>query len=189
MSDDAKKAEMEIPAQPGTFTTYDMRELLFQHVLSNLDTYQPHGGVDDIRHLMKVMHCVEDFAMEIARKVMVNRAQLSPLPSFQGIIQPDPMNDPNDTQEYEMRYRVVEQVVGQLPHRDEVYSFEEATKEFGKNFVETYWGALGERCPHSMMLPGNKEIFFTVSRQPIQSLKQQMDQDSTALPTRSPRLG
>uniref|UniRef100_UPI001C4A12B6 hypothetical protein n=2 Tax=Pseudomonas aeruginosa TaxID=287 RepID=UPI001C4A12B6 len=65
----------------------------------------------------------------------------------------------------------------------------EATKEFGKNFVETYWGALGERCPHSMMLPGNKEIFFTVSRQPVQSLKQQMDQDSTALPTRSPRLG
>ncbi|MBT9123939.1 hypothetical protein KIP75_30625 [Pseudomonas aeruginosa] len=147
MSDEAKKAEMEIPAQPGTFTTYEMREMLFHHVLSNLDTYQASVGMDDIRHLLKVMHCVEDFVMEVARKVMVNRAQLSPLPSFQGIIQPDPMNDPNDTQEYEMRYRVVEQVVGQLPHRDEVYSFEEATKEFGKNFVETYWGALGGGMP------------------------------------------
>lgn len=78
MSDEAKKAEMEIPAQPGTFTTYEMREMLFQHVLSNLDTYQASVGMDDIRHLMKVMHCVEDFVMEVARKVMVNRAGVMP---------------------------------------------------------------------------------------------------------------
>lgn len=187
MTDSAKKAEKFSPI-PGTFTTQNLREIVFEHVLLNLKTYQPTEDIDGITHMLSVMDLVEDLCLNVAKLAMVNRTQLSPLPSNLGLINPDPMSDPDDTQEYELRYRVVEQVTGQAPHRDEVFTFEEATEKYGESFVDTYWGSLGERCPHSLKLQGNKEIWFTVSRHPVQQLDQKMDQQQGSVPTRSPKM-
>lgn len=190
MSENAKPAD-RYPAKPGTFTSSNMRDLIFEHVIQNLETFMPKEPIDTARHMVSIMDSLDQLCMEVAERVLVNRAQLSQLPTLTGTIFPDPEKSPDDPVQYQLCYRMVEQVIGQLPHRDVTFTLEEATAQYGIEFVENYWGRLGERCPHSLQLAGNKEIWFTVCRTPVpnQSVTASVDSAEVSNPSRSPKFG
>lgn len=153
------------------FTTERLRNLVIDHVIDNSKLFLIEGK-GQVLQLMNVLESLEQMALKIAAEAIANRHNLSPLPTFNSIISADPEHDVNDSTRYEMRYRMIEQINDEAPFKDEVMTQAEAEKEYGAEFVQAYWGQLGEKCPNTVQT-GDRTIWFSVVRYPV------MDQSAT----------
>lgn len=171
------------------FTSERLRNLVLDHVLDNSNTFLGDGpGVVD--RFTQLMDSLVELTEKVALEALANRVHLSELPTFSGKIQPNPDADINDDRLYETRFRMLEHRAGDdVPIRDDVLTKGEALATYGEEYVETYWGGLGERCPNSVTT-GDRTIWFSVVRYPVES--KSLDQSSGASAKqgyRAPSLG
>lgn len=153
---------------PNSLTTDQLRTLVLDHVLEQLDLFIPQNEPEPAKRMLKLLDSLNSLAMNIATTSIVNRQNLSPLPTFAGQIDPDPENDASGNR-YELRYRLVEQIGSNAPHVDKLYTYDEAVADFDENFVDRYWGRLGENCPRSVTGQGDRRLWFTIVRYPVAS--------------------
>lgn len=163
---DHQKSLADEKNQAGVLTTSSLNDMVLDHVLAELALYIPDGVKNEAIHLQQMMTSLNALAHKIASASMVNRQRLSTLPIFGGEISSDPEKDlGNDS--YELRYRLIEQSGDNEPHSDRVLSYAEAEEEFGEDFIETYWGKLGEHSPRCVTASGNLHMWFSVVRYPV----------------------
>lgn len=152
-------------------TSERLRDMVLDHMLDNANVFL----ADDMNiseRFLKMLDSLSGLAEQIATQSITNRVRLSTLPTFSGSILPDPEEDPNDDQLYELRYRVIEQIGENEPHKDDVLTLQEAHEIYGESFVENYWGRLGEKCPNKMTTNQDRHLWFTVVRYPIADVAQ-----------------
>lgn len=161
------------------FTTERVRDLVLDHVLDNSALFLPDGPGAALK-LVLMLDSLEKMAMKIASEAITNRHNLSELPTFSSTINADPEQDVNDSTRYELRYRLIEQIGDEAPFKDEVMTKLEAQKEYGVEFVQAYWGELGEKSPNSVQT-GDRTLWFSTVRYPVQdhSAKQKADANET----------
>lgn len=168
---------------PAPITSAGLRDLVLDHVLANYDTFlSDNSNVTD--RFIRLLDSMNTLAQKIATDSIVNRQHLSALQTYDHLILPDPEQMPLDSSRYELRYRVVEQIGDAQPHKDRLYSLDEAKEVYGDSFIENHWGLLGERCPNRITTGADRHLWFTVVRYPVASL----DQQASASQSRDPSL-
>lgn len=165
-----------------------MRDLVLDHVLDNAAIFLPGDG-NQVEAFVTLMNSLEKMVTKIALKAMANRMNLSPLPTFWGTISPNPNHDVTDDRLFETRFRIVEQVGDNDPFKDEILSKEDADESYGTDFVNTYWGSLGEKCPNKVQT-GDRTLWFSIVRYPRPDMTQSQDASvSNKIGYRAPSLG
>lgn len=182
---DSEDVSAKSPHAP--FTSERLRNLVFDHLLDNSKLFIGEGP-GAVEQFTLMLDSLESLAMQVASEAIANRQNLSPLPTFNSSVHPDPYADLNDDRLYEMRYRVIEQIGSADPVRDEVLTRAEAEKSYGPDFLETYWGALGERCPNSVV-SGDRTLWFSVVRYPVSDNRLTQAQSDGESKYRAPSLG
>ncbi|MDZ5605176.1 hypothetical protein SJI00_20605 [Pseudomonas sp. RP23018S] len=160
------------------FNSERIQDVVLDHVLDNVSLFM--GGGSSAERITLLMDSLQELSEKIALGAMANRVHLSDLPTFNGKISADTNQTVNDDQLYETRFRIVEQRGDNpKPIRDEVLSKAQAIESYGKEFVESYWGSLGERCPNSVTT-GDRTLWFSIVRYPVndQSMAQGNDVNS-----------
>ncbi|MGO4801020.1 hypothetical protein ACEN2T_17220 [Pseudomonas sp. W22_MBD1_FP4] len=163
-------SDNKLPVE-ATFTTERLRNLVIDHVIDNASLFLPQGP-GAAEHLLKLLDSLEKMGQKIATEAITNRQNLSPLPTFDSIIHPNPEQNVSDSTRYEMRFRLVEQIGNEAPFKDEVMSRSEVEKEHGVEFFNAYWGEMGEKCPNNVTT-GDRTLWFTAVRYPV------LDQSAT----------
>jgi len=151
-------------------TSDQLANFVLDHVLDNRELFlATEAPTNSAEHFLRVMDSLTALATEVARKALVNRTSLSALPSFAGEICADP--DAGDMDgSFELRYRLVEQYGDNPPHKDDVFTLDEASDIYGLDFVKRYWGELGENCPSCVTTGQNRQLWFSVVRYPAQNM-------------------
>lgn len=163
MSNEIKGESPKVAEAP--FTTERMRNLVMEHVLDNACIFTGDGMTAS--HFTAMMDSLSKLAEKVALQAVANRMNLSPLPTFESQIEPDPFSDLFDETLYEMRYRILEKNKAGETVRDEALTKSKAVTTYGENFVEKYWGGLGELCPNKVSSP-SRDLWFTVVRYPVE---------------------
>lgn len=154
-------------ASPAAFTSERLRNMVLDHLIENMSLMIPGQQPTDLAdHFTRVLDSLTTMAHKIASESLANRTHLSPINTFNGTIKANPDDALSDNQRYELRYRLIEQIGDEKPYKDSVLSLEQAQEIYGNSFVDTYWGKLGEHCPHKITTPGNKTLWFTTVRLP-----------------------
>ena len=175
MSDLDDKKPSDLAAKPASLTSDVLADLAFETVLEHAQLLLQGGGdLSAADRMLKVMDVLTDLAVKSAKMGIVNRQHLSPLPSFDSTINPDPKSDLGD-ESYELRYRVVESIGADKPYRDRIFSYPEATAEYGHANVQKWWGQMGEHCPKRVSISGDRQLWFSVVRYPVSSLATEAD--------------
>ncbi|MBP3062110.1 MULTISPECIES: hypothetical protein [Ectopseudomonas] len=171
----------------GSLTTDDLRSMVLDHVIEQMNLFVPKTIPEPVGHMTELLDSMNQLALKIAAAALVNRQNLSPLKTFDSEIGIDPDQDQTGNR-YELRYRLVEQIGKSEPHVDQTFTYDEAVAAYDQSFVDTYWGALGERCPKCVTAPGDRHLWFTVVRYPIADLDmEQSANHSSRRPTHGPR--
>ncbi|MNJ55371.1 hypothetical protein D3C77_508560 [compost metagenome] len=170
------------------FNTERLRNLVLDHVLDNPLIFLG-DGPGAVEKLTSMMDSLTALAEKVALEAIANRMKLESLPTFGSMIHADPHHDLHDDKLYEMRYRMVEQIGNEKPYKDEVMTKAELREAYGDEFLEQYWGGMGERCPNSATA-GDRTTWFSVVRYPLadQALTQS-NQVSEKRGYRAPSLG
>lgn len=170
------------------FDSTRMRDLVLDHVLDNAAIFLPGDG-NEVEAFVTLMDSLEKMATKIALEAMANRMNLSALPTFSGTISPNQSHDVTDDRLFETRFRIVEQVGDNDPFKDEILSKEDADESYGTDFVNTYWGSLGEKCPNKVQT-GDRTLWFSIVRYPRPDMTQSQDASvSNKIGYRAPSLG
>lgn len=151
--------------KPAPLTSGRLHDLVLDHMLENAELFIANEASNPVEHFKSTLDSLVAMAHKIASESLVNRQCLSPIMTFDGKISANP-DDDTDGQRYEMRYRLVEQIGTEKPHKDSTMSFDEASEIYGESFIDNYWGRLGEHCPRRVTTPGNRTLWFTVVRLP-----------------------
>lgn len=151
---------------PAPLTSGRLQDLVLDHMLENPGLFIVNETVNPVEHFKATLDSLVAMAHKIAAESLVNRQCLSPIKTFDGKINANPDDNDQDGQRYEMRYRLIEQIANDKPFKDSVMSFDEANEIYGENFIDNYWGRLGEHCPRRVTTPGNRTLWFTVVRLP-----------------------
>ncbi|MBA1280331.1 hypothetical protein [Stutzerimonas stutzeri] len=173
--------------QPVTapLTSGRLHDLVLDHMLENPELFIVGENINPVDHFTSTLSSLVAMAHKIAAESLANRQCLSPIKTFDGKISANPDDDDQDSQRYELRYRLIEQIGSDKPFKDSVMSYDEAKDIYGENFIDNYWGRLGEHCPRRVTTPGNRTLWFTVVRLPAadQSIG---DNETQALRQQSP---
>lgn len=182
MDSDNEKA----PSAP--FNTERLRNILLDHVLDNPSLFMSDGPGAGAK-LLDLMDSLQNLTEKVAFEAIANRVNLTELPTFSSKIHPDPNHDLNDDKLYEMRFRIVEQIGNEAPFKDDVLTKWEARATYGDEFVDQYWGGMGERCPNSVTT-NDRTLWFSVVRYPVagQAVTQSNEADDKPR-YRAPSLG
>lgn len=151
--------------KPTPLTSGRLHDLVLDHMLENAELFIANEASNPVQHFKATLDSLVAMAHKIASESLVNRQCLSPIMTFDGKISANP-DDDTDGQRYEMRYRLIEQIGTEKPHKDSTMSFDEANEIYGESFIDNYWGRLGEHCPRRVTTPGNRTLWFTVVRLP-----------------------
>jgi hypothetical protein len=170
------------------FTSERLRNLVFDHLLDNSKIFIG-DGPGSAQQFVAMFDSIELLAKKIANEAIVNRQNLSDLPTFSSKINADPNHDVNDENLYEMRFRVVEQIGSDAPFHDQVLTRSEATELYGDKLLADCWGEFGENCPKSIQR-GELTQWFSVVRYPIerQSADLNMEDGKRKIPFPCPPL-
>lgn len=164
MASEMDSVNEKAPSAP--FNSERLRDIVLDHVLDNMSIFIGDGpGAGE--KLLKMMDSLTLMSEKVALEAIANRMHLAPLPTFNSKIHPDPKHDLMDDRLYEMRFRVVEQIGNEKPFKDDVLTKAEARETYGDEFVEQYWGGMGERCPNSVTT-NDRTLWFSVVRHPVQ---------------------
>lgn len=147
-------------------TSKRLRDMVLDHMLEHAHLFLNENDPEMSQRFVGMLTSLTELAENVATQSIANRQCLSPLPTFDGVINPDPEKDLFDPARYEMRYRLVEQIGNEPPYKDEVYTLGQAREEYGESFVESHWGLLGENCPARITV-GERNLWFTAVRYPI----------------------
>jgi hypothetical protein len=182
-SDSVKEKPVSAP-----FNSERIQSMVLDHVLDNANLFMGDGSTAERFTLL--MDSLQELSEKIALGAIANRVHLSDLPTFNGKISADPNQKINDDQLYETHFRIVEQKGdNSKPIRDEVLSKSQVIDSYGKEFVEAYWGNLGERCPNSVTT-GDRTMWFSVVRYPVNDQAMtQGNEASSKKSYRAPSLG
>lgn len=156
---------------PAPLTSNRLRDMVLDHMLEHAHLFLNENDPEMSQRFIGMLTSLTELAENVATQSIANRQCLSPLPTFDGVINPDPEKDLFDPALYEMRYRLVEQIGNELPYKDEAYTLAQAREEYGESFVDAHWGLLGENCPARITV-GERNLWFTVVRYPIDDLDQ-----------------
>lgn len=162
----SEKPPADDTSTPAPLTSGRLQDLVLDHMLENPGLFIVNETVNPVEHFKATLDSLVAMAHKIAAESLVNRQCLSPIKTFDGKISADPDDNDQDGQRYEMRYRLIEQIANDKPFKDSVMSFDEANEIYGENFIDNYWGRLGEHCPRRVTTPGNRTLWFTVVRLP-----------------------
>ena len=170
------------------FNSDRLRNLLLDHVLDNMSTFVGDGPGSG-EQLVKLLDSLTVMSEKIALEAMANRVKFESLPTFDSKIHPDPHHDLLDDRLFEVRFRVLEQIGNDHPFKDDVLTKAQAVETYGNDFVEEYWGGLGERCPNSVTT-NDRTLWFSVVRYPVagQAVTQTNEADDKPR-YRAPSLG
>ena len=166
-----------------TFTGEDLGNMVLDHMLDNPELFVPskHHGNDrnGTTQFIQMLDSMKELARKVAVASMANRHNLSTLPVLGNHILADP-EQTDDQNQYEVRFRLVEQYGANPPTRDVIHTYDEAVEIYGTGFVEKYWGTLGEKCPSLVTTGQDRQIWFTAVRYPVanQELDHQQLMDS-----------
>ncbi len=163
-------------------TSQGLRDMVLDHVLKEFTLFCPTGLPNEAARLRQLMDSMESLMQNVALACIANRHQLTPLKSFGTTISNDPANDVG-AQIYELRYRLLEQIGNEAPYVDRLLTLDEAVSEFGDEFVEAYWGKLGEHSPRNVKSPGDRNIWFTTVRYPVVSMDNDITNSATPKPS------
>jgi hypothetical protein len=152
--------------KPAPLTSGRLHDLVLDHMLENAGLFIDNEASNPVQHFKATLDSLVAMAHKIASESIVNRQCLSPIKTFDGKISANPDDNENDGQRYEMRYRLIEQLGTEKPHKDSTMTFDEANEIYGESFIDNYWGRLGEHCPRRVTTPGNRTLWFTVVRLP-----------------------
>ncbi|KKN80615.1 hypothetical protein LCGC14_0328340 [marine sediment metagenome] len=158
--------------KPATLTSDMLSDMVLDHILDNGHLFiegKPSTSTNT-EHFTAVLDSLTRLAHMVAKEAIVNRMSLSPLSSFADKLSPGDKSDP-DVAKYELRYRILEQYGDNDPVKDDIYDYNEAVDIYGKDFLDTYWGELGEKCPQMVSSKGNRQLWFSVVRYPLSSLE------------------
>lgn len=174
------------PSAP--FNSERLRNLLLDHVLDNMSIFVGDGPGSGEK-LLTLMDSLTELSEKVALEAIANRVHLAALPTFNSKIHPDPNHDLNDDRLYEMRFRVVEQIGNDKPFKDDVLTKAQARDTYGDDFVEQYWGGMGERCPNSVTT-NDRTLWFSVVRHPVAGQTSSQSHEADDKPRyRAPSLG
>jgi len=175
-------------AASAPFNSERLRDIVLDHVLDNMSIFIGDGpGAGE--KLLKMMDSLTAMSEKVAREAMANRVRFEALPTFNSKIHPDPQHDLLDDRLYETRFRVLEQIGSDHPFKDDVLTKAQAVETYGNEFVEQYWGGMGERCPNSVTT-NDRTLWFSVVRYPVagQAMTQTKEADDKQR-YRAPSLG
>lgn len=161
----------DVEQRGDVLTSEALSDLVLDHILDNSQLFLAGAGQSNgTEHFIRLLDSMNELAQEIAQKAMANRVVMSPLKSLANEILADPDDDVGDTP-HEIRYRIIEQYGDAAPVKDSIYTLDEATEIYGDSFVERYWGKLGENCPSRVTTSGDRQLWFSVVRYPVESLE------------------
>lgn len=186
MASEMDSVNEKAPSAP--FNSERLRDLLLDHVLDNMSIFIGDGpGSGD--KLVQMLDSLTIMSEKVALQAMANRVKFEALPTFDSKIHPDPHQNLLDDRLFEVRFRILEQIGNDHPFKDEVLTKAQAVETYGNEFVEQYWGGLGERCPNSVTT-NDRTLWFSVVRYPVagQALTQNNDSDDKPR-YRAPSLG
>lgn len=186
MASEISSVNEKAPSAP--FNSDRLRDLLLDHVLDNMSIFVGDGPGSG-EQLLKLMDSLTVMSEKVALEAMANRVRFEALPTFSSKIHPDPNHDLMDDRLYEVRFRVLEQIGNDHPFKDDVLTKAQAVETYGNDFVEQYWGAMGERCPNSVTT-NDRTLWFSVVRYPVvgQTMTQSKEADEKQR-YRAPSLG
>lgn len=154
-------------------TSEHLKDDVLDHIMANMQAYFGDEPASAERFLA-IANAMNTFAHDIAKKSLANRQNLSPLKTLTTTFAANPDDAPDDTQAYELRYRLLEQYPDKSPHKDELYTLEEANEIYGEGFVNKYWGELGEHCPRRILTSDQRMLWFSTVRFPVKDQSTQL---------------
>lgn len=186
MASEMDSVNEKAPSAP--FNSERLRDLLLDHVLDNSSIFIGEGPGSGEK-LLSLIDSLMSLSQKVALEAMANRVKFEALPTFSSKIHPDPHHDLLDDQLYEVRFRILEQIGNDHPFKDEVLTKAQAIETYGNDFVEQYWGGMGERCPNSVTT-NDRTLWFSVVRYPVagQAMTQATEPDDKPR-YRAPSLG
>lgn len=175
-SDNSKPSsddQAELPA----LTSEKLQELVFDTILNNGELFLRHGDSDSrssANRFVETMDVMNELVNRVAKMAIANRIHLSELPVYANTISADP-NEDSSADQHEIRYRIIEKFGNSQTGADQVLSFQEAKQEYGIDFIQRYWGELGEHCPRVVQASKDRSMWFSVVRYPVASLDSKND--------------
>ena len=186
MASEIDSVNEKAPSAP--FNSERLRDLLLDHVLDNMSIFVGDGPGSG-EQLLKLMDSLTVMSEKVALEAMANRVKFEPLPTFNSKIHPDPHHDLLDERLYEVRFRILEQIGNDHPFKDDVLTKAQAVETYGNDFVEQYWGGMGERCPNSVTT-NDRTLWFSVVRYPVADQAVTQNNEADDKPRyRAPSLG
>lgn len=154
-----------------TLTSDNLKDHVLDHIMANMKVYFGDEKASAERFI-EIANALNTFSHDIAKMSIANRQNLSPLKTLSATISADPDLSETPTQvSHQLRYRLVEQYPNKAPHKDSVFTLEEANEIYGEGFVNKYWGELGEHCPRKIQTSDQRMLWFSTVRFPDQAAK------------------
>lgn len=177
MSDNTKSSGNV--TQGHVLTSENLKDDVLDHIMDNMKLYFGNEEASAERFI-EIANALNTFAHDVAKKSLANRQNLSPLKTFSATIAGDPDSElADDSVSHSLRYRLVEQYPNQKPHKDELFTLEEATEVYGEGFVSKYWGELGEHCPRKIQTSDQRMLWFSTVRFPDQAQSARINQSAS----------
>lgn len=175
MSDSPIKSDNE-QSKGYALTSENLKDHVLDHIMANMKVYFGNEEASAERFI-EIANALNTFSHDIAKMSIANRQNLSPLKTLSAIISADPEQSEAPAQvAHQLRYRLVEQYPNQAPHKDELFTLEEANEIYGEGFVNKYWGELGEHCPRKIQTSDQRMLWFSTVRFPDQAAKASLNQ-------------
>ena len=185
---DSTKSD-HVKSKEYALTSENLKDDVLDHIMANMKTYFGNEPASAER-FVEIANAINSFAHDVAKKSIANRQCLSPLKTLSTIITANPDNENADVSvAHELRYRLVEQYPNQKPHKDQLFTLEEANEIYGEGFVSKYWGELGEHCPRKIQTSDQRILWFSTVRYPNQALSQDLNQTADQAGAQVPRTG
>lgn len=160
-------------------TSENLKDHVLDHIMANMKVYFGNEPASAERFI-EIANALNTFSHDIAKMSIANRQNLSPLKTLTATISADPdLSETQDMVPHQLRYRLVEQYPDKTPHKDELFTLDEANAIYGEGFVKKYWGELGEHCPRKIQTSDQRMLWFSTVRFPDQAQSSRLDESTT----------
>lgn len=186
MSDNTKSGNTN--PRDYALTSEQLKDDVLDHIMANMKVYFGDEAASAERFI-EIANTLNVFAHDVAKKSLANRQCLSPLKTMSSTIEANPDSDTADNSvSHQLRYRLVEQYPDQKPHKDQLFTLEEANEIYGEGFVNKYWGELGEHCPRRILMSDQRMMWFSTVRFPDHNQSANKKLDSAEKLSGGPKL-
>lgn len=150
----------------------NLKEIVVDHLTANMDLLM--GDNRSAERAYQLLESLSQLALSVAESALTNRVHLSALQTRNLLIQGDAELDESPTAKYQLGFRQVDVVGGEVKS-DQLYTRKGAIEKLGDDFVNNHWGEMGEKCPRKVNLSDDHVIWFYSVRLPANEVTAELN--------------